>query len=60
MNLFLSYIKNKFNLVLSAYIIYVSKSINFFKTTYIIYHPITYFNNKYIFHEFITQKQKKV
>ena len=49
MNLFLS-------LVLSAYIIYV---LNFFKTTYSIAHPITYFNNKYIFHPIYNTKTKK-
>ena len=42
--------------VLSLYIIYV---LNYFKTTYSIAHPITYFNNKYMFHPIYNTKSEK-
>lgn len=44
------------SILLSTYVIYV---LNYFKTTYSIAHPITYFNNKYIFHPIYNTKTKK-
>ena len=44
------------SIFLSVYVIYV---LNYFETTYSIAHPMTYFNNKYIFHPIYNTKKKK-
>ena len=43
-------------ILVSVYIIYV---LNYFKTTYSIAHPISYFKNRYIFHPIYNTKTKK-
>lgn len=45
-----------FSLFLAMYIIYI---LNYFKTIYSIAHPITYFNNKYMFHPIYNSKTEK-
>jgi hypothetical protein len=42
--------------VISVYIIYV---LNYFKTTYSIAHPLSYFKYKYMFHPIYNTKTKK-
>ena len=45
-----------FTIFVALYIIYV---LNYFKTTYSIAHPLSYFKNRYIFHPIYNTRTKK-
>lgn len=48
--------KELVSVILAIYIVYM---LNFFKTTYSFAHPLTYFNNKYLYHPIVNTETKE-
>jgi hypothetical protein len=44
------------SIFLAIYIVYM---LNYFKTTYSFAHPLTYFDNKYLYHPIVNSEHKK-